>query len=248
MVRGGTDESQSSEDEVCLQDLVDEGYSLEAATSYLHSKSKKAALASAKVCEREVTHKEHKVPTLRALCTRVLQNPKTIHEKLVMFRAGHFDRDMEVDVLGDDEDYRVFKDRLVKDLRQAFPAILEMYKGELGLVEDILGPECFRSFMHSVEEAKNAKKMLTAYRSGSIVERREEELSEAEQELASKHNIYPYRLLKGGAKWPEGIDVTAREKYLSDAEFEEVFGMCKEAFRALFKHKREELKRERDLF
>ena len=190
---------------------------------------------------------QHMVPTLRTFCLRTLQQKsRTIHEKLVLFEACNSEHG--VDILGDDEDCRTFKNHLVADLRKSFPTILEMYKENLDLIEQILGAKLFEAFLNSTEEVRKAKKILNAYRSGSIKEREQDKLSEDELKLASRHNIYPYRVLQGGVKWPEGIEVTAREMYLSDAEFKEVMGMSKEAYQAMAKHKRDRLKKERNLF
>ena len=60
--------------------------------------------------------------------------------------------------------------------------------------------------------------------------------------------IYPYNSLKQGMVWPEDIDVTKREQYLSDKEFESVFSMTKIAFGSLDKYKRVELKKKFKLF
>ncbi len=49
-------------------------------------------------------------------------------------------------------------------------------------------------------------------------------------------------------KCPQGIDMTRREQYLSDADFEATFGMSKDTFLALPKWKRQRAKREVGLF
>ena len=51
-----------------------------------------------------------------------------------------------------------------------------------------------------------------------------------------------------GADWPEGIDSTNRETYLSDAEFERVFGMQRDAFMGLPMWKRNGMKKQHKLF
>ncbi|CAE7699545.1 Avil, partial [Symbiodinium microadriaticum] len=59
---------------------------------------------------------------------------------------------------------------------------------------------------------------------------------------------YPLRALVQGVAWPEDVDPTKREEYLSAAEFEEVFGMTKEEFRALPRYVRIRTKKEKLLF
>lgn len=238
--------------EMELQALLDEGYSREGATSYLlHRYEKEATDEVARRHEDEeksAGKDENNIPTLRSLCARMLQNPVSIHDKLVLWQSGHFDRVVDVDILGDDEEFLAFRNRLSTDLRAAFPAILENYKGDEELIRNILGPEYFDSFKKTMEESALAKKTIKAYRSGSILEREMQGLTEAEQEMATKQGIYPYRVLKAGVKWPDGIDITKRETYLGDIEFEEVFGMSKEAYQSMRKHKRDLLKKEKNLF
>jgi tetratricopeptide (TPR) repeat protein len=59
--------------------------------------------------------------------------------------------------------------------------------------------------------------------------------------------IYSVEQLQIG-KCPQGIDMTRREQYLSDADFEATFGMSKDTFLALPKWKRQRAKREVGLF
>ncbi len=47
---------------------------------------------------------------------------------------------------------------------------------------------------------------------------------------------------------PEGVDPTKREEYLDDETFSKVFGMNKDAFRAMPKWKRDDAKKKNGLF
>lgn len=59
--------------------------------------------------------------------------------------------------------------------------------------------------------------------------------------------FFSYDALIGG-ELPEGIDMTRREAYLSDGEFEAIFGMSKLAFAGSPKWKRDVLKKQKNLF
>lgn len=56
---------------------------------------------------------------------------------------------------------------------------------------------------------------------------------------------FTYEQLKAGA---DGIDQTQKEEYLSDAEFQTVFGVDRAAFRAMPKWKRDDAKKKKGLF
>jgi len=60
---------------------------------------------------------------------------------------------------------------------------------------------------------------------------------------------YGLEQLTAGARWPAGVDPTVRESYLSDREFEEVFGgTAKGDFYRLPRWKQLALKKEVGLF
>jgi len=61
-------------------------------------------------------------------------------------------------------------------------------------------------------------------------------------------NYFPYSSLIQGKSWPEGIDPTKREQYLSPEEFQTVFKMSLLQFNELDKFKRIRLKKEHSLF
>ncbi|KAK8476300.1 hypothetical protein V6N11_074273, partial [Hibiscus sabdariffa] len=65
----------------------------------------------------------------------------------------------------------------------------------------------------------------------------------------SQNCTYSYDQLKSKSENPAtGIDLKRRETYLSEEEFETVFGMTKEAFYKMPKWKQDGKKREVDLF
>ena len=71
---------------------------------------------------------------------------------------------------------------------------------------------------------------------------------EAAPAAVSADGCYSYADLKSPGPFPDGIDVTKREEYLSPSEFDAVFKMSKAEFAALPKWKRDGLKRKLDLF
>jgi hypothetical protein len=59
---------------------------------------------------------------------------------------------------------------------------------------------------------------------------------------------YPYSSLKQGVAWPDDVDVTRREDYLSPEEFRVVFGLTKEDYLSKAKHVQLRMKKEKLLF
>ena len=59
-------------------------------------------------------------------------------------------------------------------------------------------------------------------------------------------NKFEYEALKG--KFPEGVDPTAKEQYLSPEKFEALFGMSMDKFNELKDWKKKQLKQQHDLF
>lgn len=72
-------------------------------------------------------------------------------------------------------------------------------------------------------------------------------VTEVRQELEKYDKTYPYKeLIK--KRPPTGVDVTCKEKYLSDEEFEQVFGITKEEFYSLPKWRQVNHKKKVELF
>lgn len=59
---------------------------------------------------------------------------------------------------------------------------------------------------------------------------------------------FPYDQLKAPGPYPSGIDVLRRETYLSNEEFQQLFGMDQAAFAAMPKWKQVNKKKELGLF
>ena len=74
----------------------------------------------------------------------------------------------------------------------------------------------------------------------------EEKKEEASKFLDAKTSKFSYEQLNG--QFPEGVDPTRKEAYLSEEEFLKVFGMSLDQFDQLKKWKQQELKRAKGLF
>ena len=65
---------------------------------------------------------------------------------------------------------------------------------------------------------------------------------------ASDRDTWPYEQLRTGVAWPPGVSADERERWLSNAEFEKVLGVSREAWEKMPKWKRDRIRREADLF
>ena len=65
---------------------------------------------------------------------------------------------------------------------------------------------------------------------------------------ASDRDTWPYEQLRTGVAWPPGVSADERERWLSNAEFEKVLGVSREAWEKMPKWKRSTIRREADLF
>lgn len=110
------------------------------------------------------------------------------------------------------------------------------------LLRDVLGDVLFDSLSKSLEEEEQLKKHLTYCRSGSIIEPMFVESSR------DNKGFYSIDSLIQGVKWPNDVDATRREEYLSPEDFEHIFKMTKEDFKSLDKYKRISLKKTHKLF
>lgn len=66
--------------------------------------------------------------------------------------------------------------------------------------------------------------------------------------LISFHMVVPYAQLKAPGPYPMGVDPIQREVYLSEEEFESLFGMCREDFNDEPRWKKIEKKKKLGLF
>ena len=233
-----------------IEDLISEGYSREAAINFV--KKRKIEEEAEKTRQRNVENQQitqpeiNQVRSLKSLCLMAIKQPKSTHDKLVIFKAMVTNEEEEVNTILPGDEFVAFKSNLVKEVGVLFPAILATYGEEV--LKEVLGEHYFALYSQQMEETENARKTLKAFRSGSIIKSKENGLTEAEQELAKTHGIYPYRVLKAGVKWPEGIDATKRETYLSEQEFYDVMEISKESYLKMFKYKRIQLKKDKGLF
>lgn len=76
-------------------------------------------------------------------------------------------------------------------------------------------------------------------------EKREEE-ERQKKYLDPTQNKFDYEQLKG--QFPKGVDPTRKEAYLSDEQFQQVFGMTIDAFNNLKKWKQNDIKKANNLY
>ncbi|KAL9657692.1 hypothetical protein ABK040_005045 [Willaertia magna] len=88
-----------------------------------------------------------------------------------------------------------------------------------------------------LEEEERRKKLATIE---EIKKKKEGDI------LDPKVHKFPYSELKG--KFPKGVKPTEKEKYLTDEEFETVFGMPRREYEKLGNFKKQKMKRDLDLF
>jgi len=74
----------------------------------------------------------------------------------------------------------------------------------------------------------------------------EEAKQEANKYLDPAAHKFDYEQLKG--QFPDGVEPSMKEAYLTEEQFKEVFGMDSAAFHALKKWKQQELKKAKMLF
>ena len=68
------------------------------------------------------------------------------------------------------------------------------------------------------------------------------------RQASSARRVYPLSMLMAGMQWPADVDPAHRDQYLSNDEFEAVFGMTRAAFGELPQWKGRQLKIERGLW
>ena len=190
------------------------------------------------------------VPTLKRMCINTLANPKTLRDRLLVFRILH-DIDTEVSFFVDDNDAQTIKElrkRSEAEMVKYFAAILNYYEGENDIIAKIIGEKYFQHFSDTLKEKQEGKDAFANYRRGSVLEKESNTLTKEEKEIFETKHILPYRILKAGVQWPENIDSTKREQYLSDEEFSFIFGMDRSAYNKLYSYQRTALKKEKHMF
>lgn len=189
-----------------------------------------------------------RVPTLKNLILESLGNPRTLQDRLKIHYALNNIGESMLDE-GDDTLSRL-KERSKKGLQERFPAVLKYYEGDHEILRAILGAETFDSLSASVRESEEAKSTLAKYRRGSIVEKDSSSsaLTPEEERIFEERQELPLRVLLEGVKWPQGVEPSRRERYLSEVEFVSVFGITKESFGALPQYDRKNAKIKHKLF
>ncbi|WVZ06935.1 hypothetical protein V8G54_020281 [Vigna mungo] len=100
-----------------------------------------------------------------------------------------------------------------------------------------------------VPQVKETEESATETGTNGDSEPKQENVDNGGNDSENNQNVFSYEQLKTkSGSVVSGIDLKRREAYLSDKEFETVFGMSKEAFTKLPRWKQDMLKRKVDLF
>ena len=142
-------------------------------------------------------------------------------------------------------------EKVKRMVRDRFPTLYNKYGKEN--ITEILGIEFFNELERIMLYADVEKRRIASYRSGSIVEPiKIENLKETDSNCIidnnNGNNYYPLKFLLQGVEWPQDVDVSKREQYLTPDEFQMTFRMSKEEFLLLSKYDRLRLKKEKLLF
>lgn len=209
--------------------------------------------AEKKMQEKEKVNAENAaIPSLKVLILEeLLKNTKGYENRIVLFAAM-------CNLHIDDKDRRLVAvtNRCQALFNEIYPA-LEAKMGKDALAE-IIGTERIALAEEQLVRHKVAKRNSAIATSGCIVMPTKVQLTEEELAVAAVACggdgagagavYYPIRALVRGVEWPEGVESSKRETYLSDEDFYTVFGMEKAAFQALDKYKRVGLKKAKDFF
>lgn len=120
-------------------------------------------------------------------------------------------------------------------------------------VKQGLEPAHFTSHFHGWNKSKlkrRYERQITSEADDVVTQNdipNQNNVTEVREELERYDKTYPYKeLIK--KRPPSGVDVTCKEKYLSDDEFVEVFGITKEEFYSLPKWRQVNQKKKAELF
>ena len=137
--------------------------------------------------------------------------------------------------------------RIQTFLKDRGALLLERY--DLEELKRCFGEELISSLLKIEEERVDCEKKMSGYRSGSAIERKCFDTSSSGGcGSCSDDGYYPLGALLAGVQWPEGIDPSKREQYLSPEDFFSAFKMDKEDFNRRDKHLRNRLKKQHSLF
>ncbi len=126
-------------------------------------------------------------------------------------------------------------------LKDRFALLHERYDQE-SLI-DALGESSYLIMKSEYDESIQARKIIRSYKGEKL------ENNTLDSELYnSRDGFYSYEALKSGVVWPENVDCTKRESYLSEDDFEKIFSVSKVRFYSLSKHIQIRLKKEKKLF
>jgi hypothetical protein len=128
---------------------------------------------------------------------------------------------------------------VMQGIQDRYLMLVEKYGTEE--LKQIFQPEDFDRLESGRQKSLEVKKVFASLH-GTVIE------NKAVDTKMRSDGSYPLEALVQGSTWPAGIDVTKREQYLSDSDFQSVFRMSKAEFNQKDKFVRLRLKKEHNLF
>ena len=176
------------------------------------------------------------VPTLHELCCRLICDEDVYMSARTVLDILEFAKMWNVAQL---------QKRAEAFVAGAFPTLQEMHG--TATLEQVLGDELHAKLVADQEEASQIRRRLSLV--GQPVEKEAPPNALLEPiRTASDRDTWPYEQLKTGVAWPPGVGPNEREQWLSNEEFETVFGMPRERFVKLPTWKRATLRKDAELF
>lgn len=130
------------------------------------------------------------------------------------------------------------REHVMKKLHLFFPLLYHRYDVED--LKNLFYEEDWQILYQAYYNTEEAKERFASLK-GCILERKTVQYDENSE-------FYPLEVLVQGVIWPSKVNPSRREAFLSDHDFECVFGLSKEAFYKLPKHIQERKKKEKLLF
>eukprot|EP01039_Chlorochromonas_danica_P011296 gene11297-12603_t len=130
------------------------------------------------------------------------------------------------------------REHIMKKLHIFFPLLLHRYDEED--LKVLFHEEDWQILYNAYQNTEEAKERFASLK-GCVLERKMVHYDESSE-------FYPLEVLVQGVIWPAKVNPSHREAFLSDHDFECVFGLSKTAFYKLPKHIQERKKKEKSLF
>ena len=174
------------------------------------------------------------IPSLSDMCLEImLTSPKfkTLESLLTIYTK----------IDSSNPSFQPIRAYVMKLLSERYPMLLDKYgHNEMSL---IFSPEDLEQFDAELNRAMEIKKRFSSLK-GTVLD----PVSSHVEQKRLQDGCYPLSALLQGAAWPNDVDPSRREQYLSDSEFLSVFKMSKAEFNEKDKFVRLRLKKQHNLF